>query len=96
MSALSTDTENPPSQSMLRAIQRHREVYLDYARELRRTKVRQCCAARIHVCADVTVVPHVTYCSQGNVQTALDQANLLSGVRNDIECVWLCCEAAGS
>ncbi|KAI0800740.1 V-snare-domain-containing protein [Fomes fomentarius] len=60
LSALSTDTENPPSQSMLRAIQRHREVYLDYARELRRTK--------------------------GNAKTALDQANLLSGVRNDIEC----------
>ncbi|KAI0778718.1 V-snare-domain-containing protein [Trametes elegans] len=59
LSALSNDTENPPSQSMLRAIQRHREVYLDYARELRRTK--------------------------GNVKAALDQANLLSGVRNDID-----------
>ncbi|KAJ8494501.1 hypothetical protein ONZ51_g2265 [Trametes cubensis] len=59
LSALAEDTENPPSQSMLRAIQRHREVYLDYARELRRTK--------------------------GNVKTALDQANLLSGVRNDID-----------
>ncbi len=46
LSALSSDTENPPSQSMLRAIQRHREVYLDYARELRRTKVCPCCAAR--------------------------------------------------
>ncbi|OJT04446.1 Golgi SNAP receptor complex member 1-2 [Trametes pubescens] len=59
LSALSGDAENPPSQSMLRAIQRHREVYLDYARELRRTK--------------------------GNVKTALDQANLLTGVRNDID-----------
>ncbi|OBZ79881.1 Golgi SNAP receptor complex member 1-2 [Grifola frondosa] len=59
LSALSTDAENPPSQSMLRAIQRHKEVYQDYARELRRTKA--------------------------NVQTALDQANLLSGVRNDID-----------
>ncbi|KAH9920233.1 V-snare-domain-containing protein [Epithele typhae] len=59
LSTLSNDTENPPSQSMLRAIQRHREVYLDYARELRRTKA--------------------------NVKTALDQANLLSGVRNDID-----------
>ncbi|KAH9897886.1 V-snare-domain-containing protein [Cubamyces lactineus] len=59
LSALAEDSENPPSQSMLRAIQRHREVYLDYARELRRTK--------------------------GNVKTALDQANLLSGVRNDID-----------
>ena len=43
LSTLSNDTENPPSQSMLRAIQRHREVYLDYARELRRTKVRVRC-----------------------------------------------------
>ncbi|OSD06214.1 V-snare-domain-containing protein [Trametes coccinea BRFM310] len=59
LSALANDVENPPSQSMLRAIQRHREVYLDYARELRRTKA--------------------------NVKTALDQANLLSGVRNDID-----------
>ncbi|KAL6307692.1 V-snare-domain-containing protein [Sparassis latifolia] len=59
MSALSNDMDNPPSQSMLRAIQRHREVYQDYTRELRRTKT--------------------------NVQTALDQTNLLSGVRNDID-----------
>ncbi|KAH9929668.1 V-snare-domain-containing protein [Fomitopsis serialis] len=59
LSRLADDTQNPPSQSMLRAIQRHREVYQDYARELRRTKT--------------------------NVQTALDQANLLSGVRNDID-----------
>ncbi|KAI1793195.1 V-snare-domain-containing protein [Ganoderma leucocontextum] len=59
LSTLSNDTESPPSQSMLRAIQRHREVYLDYARELKRTKT--------------------------NVKTALDQANLLSGVRNDID-----------
>ncbi|KZT72890.1 V-snare-domain-containing protein [Daedalea quercina L-15889] len=59
LSKLAEDTDNPPSQSMLRAIQRHREVYQDYARELRRTKT--------------------------NVQQALDQANLLSGVRNDID-----------
>ncbi|KZT08658.1 V-snare-domain-containing protein [Laetiporus sulphureus 93-53] len=59
LSTLSHDTDNPPSQSMLRAIQRHSEVYQDYARELRRTKT--------------------------NVQSALDQANLLSGVRNDID-----------
>lgn len=39
LSRLAEDTDNPPSQSMLRAIQRHREVYQDYARELRRTKV---------------------------------------------------------
>ncbi|OSX67099.1 hypothetical protein POSPLADRAFT_1042372 [Postia placenta MAD-698-R-SB12] len=59
LSALSDDTDNPPSQTMLRAIQRHREVYQDYVREFRRTKT--------------------------NVQAALDQANLLSGVRNDID-----------
>lgn len=39
LSTLANDTENPPSQSMLRAIQRHRDVYQDYVRELRRTKV---------------------------------------------------------
>lgn len=47
------------SASMLRTIQRHREVYQDSTRELRRT--------------------------MGNVKTAFDQANLLSGVRNDID-----------
>ncbi|KAI0348302.1 V-snare-domain-containing protein [Trametopsis cervina] len=59
MSKLSNDPDTPPSQSMLRAIQRHREVYQDYSKELRRTKT--------------------------NVQHALDQANLLTGVRNDID-----------
>ncbi|KAI0783317.1 v-SNARE protein [Abortiporus biennis] len=59
LSVLSSDTNNPPSQSMLRAIQRHRDVYMDYSRELKRTKT--------------------------NIQTALDKANLLSGVRNDID-----------
>ncbi|KAI0319428.1 v-SNARE protein [Amylostereum chailletii] len=59
LSGLSGDTQNPPSQSMLRAIQRHRDVYQDYSRELRRTKA--------------------------NVQAAVDQANLLTGVRNDID-----------
>ncbi|KIM88839.1 hypothetical protein PILCRDRAFT_813824 [Piloderma croceum F 1598] len=59
LSVLLNDASNPPSQSMSRAIQRHRDVYQDYARELKRTKA--------------------------NVQTALDQANLLSGVRNDID-----------
>jgi len=59
LSTLSHDTSNPPSQSMFRAIQRHRDVYQDYAREFNRTKA--------------------------NVQNALDQANLLSGVRNDID-----------
>ncbi|KAG5652439.1 hypothetical protein H0H81_004983 [Sphagnurus paluster] len=49
------------SPSMLRAIQRHREVFQDNARELRRTKT--------------------------SVKSALEQANLLSGVRNDIEYV---------
>ncbi|KAF8971728.1 hypothetical protein BDZ97DRAFT_1901438 [Flammula alnicola] len=47
------------SNSMLRAIQRHRELQQDNMRELKRTKA--------------------------NVKHALDQANLLSGVRNDID-----------
>ncbi|KAJ3721810.1 snare region anchored in the vesicle membrane C-terminus-domain-containing protein [Lentinula raphanica] len=47
------------SSSMLRAIQRHRELFQDNSRELKRTKA--------------------------SVQQALDQANLLSGVRNDID-----------
>ncbi|KAF5368580.1 hypothetical protein D9758_002182 [Tetrapyrgos nigripes] len=47
------------SASMLRAIQRHRELFQDYSRELKRTKA--------------------------SAQNALDQANLLSGVRNDID-----------
>lgn len=59
LDSLSNDPDSPPSQSMLRAIQRHREVYQDYSKEFRRTKT--------------------------NVQHALDQANLLSGVRNDID-----------
>ncbi|KAI6012407.1 V-snare-domain-containing protein [Pisolithus orientalis] len=50
---------SPPSQSMSRAIQRHREVYQDYLREFHRTK--------------------------GNVKQALEQADLLAGVRNDID-----------
>ncbi|KIK70619.1 hypothetical protein GYMLUDRAFT_32662 [Collybiopsis luxurians FD-317 M1] len=47
------------SPSMLRAIQRHRELFQDNSREFRRTK--------------------------SSVQNALDQANLLAGVRNDID-----------
>lgn len=31
--------DNPPPQSVLRAIQQHREVYQDYTRELPRTKI---------------------------------------------------------
>lgn len=74
---------------MLRAIQRHREVYLDYARELRRTKVRPCCCAALNaVVIDGSRLP--LGIRQGNVKTALDQANLLTGVRNDIECVRIC------
>ncbi|KIK87031.1 hypothetical protein PAXRUDRAFT_35380 [Paxillus rubicundulus Ve08.2h10] len=57
--ALSSNPDSLPSQSMSRAIQRHREVYQDYARELQRTKT--------------------------NAQHALEQANLLTGVRNDID-----------
>ncbi|KAJ3573543.1 hypothetical protein NP233_g2365 [Leucocoprinus birnbaumii] len=47
------------SASMLRTIQRHREIFQDNSRELRRTKT--------------------------NVHAAMDKANLLSGVRNDID-----------
>ncbi|KAF8808129.1 V-snare-domain-containing protein [Phlegmacium glaucopus] len=47
------------SASMLRAIQRHKELQQDSMRELKRTKA--------------------------NAKHALDQANLLSGVRNDID-----------
>ncbi|EGO04544.1 hypothetical protein SERLA73DRAFT_173841 [Serpula lacrymans var. lacrymans S7.3] len=59
LAAVTSDPNMPPSQSMSRAIQRHRDVYRDYSRELHRTKT--------------------------NVKYALDQANLLSGVRHDIE-----------
>lgn len=37
--ALSTNPDSIPSQSVVRAIQRHREVYQDYVREFQRTKV---------------------------------------------------------
>jgi len=57
--ALSTNPDSIPSQSVVRAIQRHREVYQDYVREFQRTKA--------------------------NIQHALEQANLLTGVRNDID-----------
>ncbi|KZP28853.1 V-snare-domain-containing protein [Athelia psychrophila] len=59
LQALSQDPKHIPSQSMLRATQRHQDVYQDYERELRRTKA--------------------------NVKKALDKANLLKGVRNDID-----------
>jgi len=59
LDALASDASSPPSQSMIRATQRHRDVYQDYAKELKRTKT--------------------------NAQYALDQVNLLSGVRNDID-----------
>jgi len=68
------------STSMLRAIQRHREIYLEHVRELRRTKVRHIrCRKGIQQNTDMVV--------QTNVKHALDQANLLTGVRNDIEFV---------
>ncbi|EIW86968.1 V-snare-domain-containing protein [Coniophora puteana RWD-64-598 SS2] len=59
LSRLAENPDSPPSQTMSRAMQRHREVFQDYSKEFRRTKA--------------------------NVQTALDQANLLTGVRNDID-----------
>ena len=60
---------------MLRAIQRHRDVQQDNTREFRRTKVRR--AARLRV--------ERLIAQQASVKQALDQMNLLSGVRNDIE-----------
>ncbi|KAH8119809.1 v-SNARE protein [Phellopilus nigrolimitatus] len=56
---LLNDPDSPPSQSMTRTIQRHRDVLNDYERDSNRTKA--------------------------NVKAALDRANLLSGVRNDID-----------
>ncbi|KIO24177.1 hypothetical protein M407DRAFT_103123 [Tulasnella calospora MUT 4182] len=58
MAAQLNDTTSPPSQSMLHAVQRHRDVLQDYTRDFARTK--------------------------SNVQKALDKANLLGDVRNDI------------
>jgi len=59
LSTLLNDPNSPPSQSMSRTIQRHRDVLNDYERENVRTKA--------------------------NVKAALDRANLLTGVRNDID-----------
>ncbi|KAJ4485745.1 V-snare-domain-containing protein [Lentinula aciculospora] len=56
LAAFDSETLSP---SMSRTIQRHRELFQDNSRELKRTKA--------------------------SVQNALDQANLLSGVRNDID-----------
>ncbi|KAF9454178.1 V-snare-domain-containing protein, partial [Macrolepiota fuliginosa MF-IS2] len=58
LSTLASDPETL-SASMLRTIQRHREIFQDSSRELNRTKT--------------------------NVHAALDKANLLTGVRNDID-----------
>lgn len=59
LDTLSSDASNQVTQTMLRAIQRHRDVHQDNIREFRRTKA--------------------------SVKQALDQMNLLSGVRNDID-----------
>lgn len=59
LDTLSSDANNQVTQTMLRAIQRHRDVHQDNIREFRRTKA--------------------------SVKQALDQMNLLSGVRNDID-----------
>lgn len=79
LSTLSNDSANPPSQSMFRAIQRHRDVYQDYSREFKRTKVGA------HHSFELQTLKLNSCGFQTNVQTALDKANLLSGVRNDIE-----------
>ena len=39
MAALLNDPENPPTQSMLHAVQRHRDVLEDYKVDFKRTKV---------------------------------------------------------
>ncbi|KAI5121833.1 hypothetical protein M0805_003267 [Coniferiporia weirii] len=59
LAVLLNDPSSPPSPSMTRAIQRHRDVFNDYERDVARAKA--------------------------NVKSALDRANLLSGVRNDID-----------
>jgi len=59
LDTLSNDANTQTTQTMLRAIQRHRDVHQDNIREFRRTKA--------------------------SVKQALDQINLLSGVRNDID-----------
>jgi Golgi SNAP receptor complex protein 1 len=42
MAALLNDPENPPTQSMLHAVQRHRDVLEDYKVDFKRTKARVC------------------------------------------------------
>lgn len=42
MAALLNDPENPPTQSMLHAVQRHRDVLEDYKVDFKRTKVCAC------------------------------------------------------
>ncbi|KIM32269.1 hypothetical protein M408DRAFT_326891 [Serendipita vermifera MAFF 305830] len=59
MAAFLNNPNGAPSQSMLHAIQRHRDVLQDYKADFRRTKV--------------------------NLEHAMDRANLLSNVRNDIQ-----------
>lgn len=68
---------------MLRAIQRHRELFQDNVRELKRTKVGSLIFGN---CNEFNIC-------QASVKNALDHASLLSGVRNDIEyatCVHWC------
>jgi len=59
MVALLNDPDAPPTQSSLHAIQRHRDILQDYARDFAQTRV--------------------------NAKSALDRANLLTTVRNDID-----------
>lgn len=67
------------SASMLRTINHHAEIFQDNARELRRTKVL------------ANAVSQALYqlFIQASVKSALDHANLLHGVRNDIELISL-------
>jgi len=59
MAAMLNEPLAPPSQSILHAVQRHRDALQDYTRDFHRAKA--------------------------NIQAALDKANLLSNVRNDID-----------
>jgi hypothetical protein len=43
MAALLNDPENPPTQSMLHAVQRHRDVLEDYKMDFKRTKASFIC-----------------------------------------------------
>ena len=49
MAALLNDPENPPTQNMLHAVQRHRDVLEDYKVEFKRTKACVCLLWSINI-----------------------------------------------